>query len=325
MAALELLGVLPIEVVGELYDRLGLIDVVLGKATAERLLHELSLRRRKVVGHGRLPGRAVRWLLAQRRREEDIRDEVPGEPAAPLSIHRSANLIRQWCGARQRLLQLGGLVGVQPLLGEVGVAREPLELCDERVRSASLREGDGEQKTAAVPRLQRCSISSTTAEVSISASASAASELLVEQREQRRGGLLVSGTAEGERGDPPFLGLAVLGDANQALTHGADRDAGRERDHLQMLGRRGILERPHDVLAHLEPAVWLEWQPRQRIEDGEPCRRRVVAEGIDQRPRLRGARCRWESSRCSHNPPSPEPALYRRAGNVRRCLPNRGW
>ena len=33
--------------------------------------------------------------------------------------------------------------------------------------------------------------------------------------------------------------------------------------------------------------VRLERQPRQRVEDGEPRRRRVVAERVDQRPRLR--------------------------------------
>ena len=225
----------------------------------------------------------------------------PGHSA----IDDCANLVRQWRGARQRLLQVSGLVGVQPLLGEVGVAREPLELCDERVGSAALREGDGE-KDAAVPPPTLLDLVNDGGGVDQRQRLGRFGHL-VEQVDERPGGLLVPGTAEGERGDPSLLGLAVLGDVNQALTHGEARDAGREPDHLRMLGRRVIPERPHDVLAHLEPAVSLEWQARKRIEDGEPCRRRVVTEGINQRPRLRAsdaARSRV-ATQTTLLPPSP--------------------
>ncbi len=270
MAALELLGVLPIEVVGELDDRLGLVDIVLGKATAERLLHELSLRSRKVAGCGRLPGRAARWFR-RGRREEDIRDEVLGEPARPLAIDDCANLIRKWCGARQRLLQLDGLVGVQPLLGELGVVREPLELCDERVRSAPFREGDGE-KDAAVPPPTLLDLVHDGRGVD-QGERLGRFGFLVEQRKEGPCGLALAGAAERERCPSTLLGLAVLGDAHQALTHRADGDSHCERDHVEMLGRCRVLERPHHVLAHLEPALGLERQSRQRVEDGQPCRR----------------------------------------------------
>ena len=59
--------------------------------------------------------------------------------------------------------------------------------------------------------------------------------LLVEQREQRPRDLALTGTAEGERGSPSLLRLTTLGDAHETLAHGADRDSGRQLDHVQVL------------------------------------------------------------------------------------------
>ena len=184
------------------------------------------------------------------------------------------------------------------------------ESCSSSAASASPRPFRASATASQKPPslFQRCSSSSTTADVSINASTSAASGSSSSSASSGPAAWLsperpsASAARRRSSGSP----LSAMCTSRWRTERIGTRVA--ELDHVQVLGRRRVLERPHDVLADVEP------DSRARVEAASARRaRRAVSPASRRgahraRARLAGARCRWEPTRCSQAL-LPEPAL----------------